>query len=142
MRVAQFLVENFVPARAHVRDQKSTFDRFGAKWTPTQLILDSAGKEHHRIEGFLPVDDFLAQLKLGLAKLAFERGDFPEAGQRYGNICREHPASGAAAEACYWAGVAEHKARNEHSPLRETAIFLGEHYPQSEWTRKASVWMG
>jgi len=107
-----------------------------------EAFFSGSMQEHHRVEGFLPVEDFLAQLKLALSKMAFEREEFQEASQRFRNICREHPASGAAAEACYWAGVAEYKARNEPSPLRETARFLGEHYPQSEWARKASVWMG
>lgn len=30
------------------------------------LLLEPEGKEGHRFEGFLPVDDFLAQLELGL----------------------------------------------------------------------------
>ena len=40
----------------------------------------------------------------------------------------------------YWAGVAEYKASNDSRPLRETATDLTRRYPESDWTRRASVW--
>ncbi|TMB11454.1 MAG: thioredoxin family protein [Deltaproteobacteria bacterium] len=71
-RVAGFVSEHFLPARIHVREQKADWDRysarFGVQWTPTILIVDPSGTERHRIEGFLPVEEFLAQLVLGLGR--------------------------------------------------------------------------
>jgi TolA-binding protein len=125
-----------------VKEQPETFRRFGAPWTPTQLVLDESGKERYRIEGFLPLDDFLAQLKMALGRLAFEDERFPEAEQRFLEVCREHPTASGAAEACYWAGVSEYKERHEPSPLAQTARLLQDRYPGSEWTKKASVWAG
>jgi len=98
--------------------------------------------ERHRIEGFLPADDFLAQLELGLGKMAFERKDFVEAERHYRVVCEDHPNAGAAAEGCYWQGVARYKATNSPDPLKETATTLKSRYPESEWARKASVWSG
>ena len=125
-----------------MKDQPETFRRFGAPWTPTQLVLDPSGKERFRIEGFLPAEDFLAQLKMAMGRLAFEGERFSEAEQRFQNVCREHPAASAAPEACYWAGVSEYKERHEPSPLKETAQLLMKRYPDSEWAKKASVWAG
>ena len=125
-----------------MKDQPETFRRFGAPWTPTQLVLDPSGKERFRIEGFLPAEDFLAQLKMAMGRLAFESERFGEAEQRFMNICNEHPAASAAPEACYWAGVSEYKERHEPSPLKETAELLMKRYPESEWAKKASVWAG
>jgi len=125
-----------------VKDQPETFRRFGAPWTPTQLVLDPSGKERFRIEGFLPAEDFLAQLKMALGRLAFESERFSEAEQRFLNVCREHPAASAAPEACYWAGVSEYKERHEPAPLKEAAELLMKRYPESEWAKKASVWAG
>jgi outer membrane protein assembly factor BamD (BamD/ComL family) len=105
-------------------------------------VLDPAGTERHRIEGFLPVDDFVAQLELGLAKLAFEGKEYAEAERRFRSVCDSHPGAGAAPEACYWAGVSAYKATDVAQPLKETAKLLKERYPESEWTRKASVWSG
>ena len=59
--VAGFISSNFIPDRAHVKEQQDVFARFGAEWTPTVLILEPDGTERHRFEGFLPKDDFLAQ---------------------------------------------------------------------------------
>lgn len=116
------------------------FQRFHASWTPTQLILEPEGTERYRIEGFLPVDDFLAQLELGLGRFLFEHQDYAGAERRFHSVCDGHPKAGAAPEACYWAGVAAYKANQAPQPLRDTAQLLRQRYPESEWTRKASVW--
>ncbi len=94
------------------------------------------------MEGFLPVDDFLAQLELGLAKMAFDEKDYVLAERRFRSVCEGHPDAGAAPEACYWAGVSSYKATDKPQPLKETAKLLTQRYPASEWTRKASVWGG
>ena len=63
-RVARFVNDSFLAARVHVRQNPEAFkqhsERYKAPWTPTILLLDADGVEHHRIEGFLPTDDFLA----------------------------------------------------------------------------------
>jgi hypothetical protein len=141
-RVAEFIERNFVPARFHIKENAAAFDRFGVVWTPTQLILENSGAERHRIEGFLPVDDFLAQLEIGLAKLAFQNSDYSEAQRRFHSVCEGHSEASAAPEACYWEGVAAYKAANEPKHLRETHRKLAERYPESEWAKKASVWAG
>lgn len=129
-----------MPVKVHVKEQPQTFDRFKALWTPTQLILDPDGTERYRMEGFLPVEDYLAQLELGLAKLDFEHQRFDAAEREFREVCDRHPGAGVAAEACYWAGVSAYKATNAAERLRSTATLLRQRYPDSEWTRKASVW--
>lgn len=137
----QFVSENFLPVKIHIKEQPKTFERFKAQWTPTQLILDSEGVERHRMEGFFPLEDFLAQLELGLAKLSFQKLQYREAEKHFRSLCQTYPASGAAPEACYWAGVSAYKVTNKPEPLGEAAKLLKEKYPDSEWTRKASVWL-
>ena len=82
-RVARFVNDNFLAARVHVRQNPEAFkqysERYKAPWTPTILLLDADGVEHHRIEGFLPTDDFLAQLMLGRARIAFDQAQWAEA---------------------------------------------------------------
>ena len=133
--------DDFLPVKVHIKEQKQTFQRFNAQWTPTLIVLDPDGAERHRMEGFLPVDDFLAQLGLGLAKIAFQDGAYDQAENRFRSVCQAHDKSGAAPEACYWAGVAAYKASNDPAPLKATAQQLEKKYPGSEWTRKASVWL-
>ena len=134
------MTREFIPVKIHIKEQPGIFERFKALWTPTQLILDSEGTERFRIEGFLPVDDFLAQLEMGLARVDFEAKRYADAERRFHRICEEHPRSGSAAEACYWAGVSAYKADNDSSHLKETAKLLHERFPDSEWARRSVVW--
>ena len=128
----------------HVRDQKDEYkrlsQRFNAQWTPTILILDPEGDERHRIEGFLPTDDFLSQIELGLAKVAFQRHDYAEAERLYREILDKFPATDAAPEAQYWAGVSRYKSSGDGSALGATAASFRERYQDSTWAKKASVW--
>ncbi|MCI0404886.1 MAG: outer membrane protein assembly factor BamD [candidate division Zixibacteria bacterium] len=139
--MSRFISENFIPVKFHVKEKPDAFPRFGAQWTPTQLVMDAEGVERHRMEGFFPVEDFLAQLELGLAKMAFQKQQFREAEKRFRQACQTYPNSGAAPEACYWAGVSAYKATNKPEPLGEAAKVLKEKYPESEWARKSSVWL-
>jgi tetratricopeptide (TPR) repeat protein len=143
-RVASFIDEHFVPVRVHVRDQADEFKRLGAKysaqWTPAILVTDSTGEERHRIEGFLPVTDFLAQLALGLGHAAFARSDFAEAERWFRHVVEQYPQTDAAPEALYWTGVARYKATGDAAPLRETAQQFRQRYQETGWAKKASVW--
>ena len=143
-QVARYLSEHLETVRVHVRDQKDEYkrlsERYNAQWTPTVLILDADGQERHRIEGFLPTDDFLSQIALGLAKSAFQRKDYGEAERRYREIVDRFPSSEAAPEALYWAGVSNYKATGDPSALRATTTAFGQRYQDTAWAKKASVW--
>ncbi len=143
-QVAEFVANHFIPVRVHVRDNAEAFEQFGqrfdAQWTPTTLIVDSEGHERHRVEGFLPVTDFLAQLRLGLAHSMFGRGRFAEAEPLFREVTETHPETESAAEAVYWAGVSRYKATNDAGALRDTARAFAEKYRDSTWAKRASVW--
>ena len=142
--VATYITEHLEPVRVHVRDQKDEYqrlsERYNVQWTPTILILDSEGEERHRIEGFLPKDDFLSQLELGLAKVAFQRANYAEAERLYREIVEKFPSTDAAPEALYWAGVAKYKGTGDPSALGATTAAFRERYQDSTWAKKASVW--
>jgi len=143
-RVVRLVTSEFVPIRVHVKDADNVYarvsKRLNAHWTPTILILDEDGVERHRIEGFLPVDDFLAQLKLGVAKAAFQRDAFEEAERRFREVVADHPNSESAPEALYWAGVSRYKGKGEAGALADTARAFATRYSDSAWAKKASVW--
>jgi tetratricopeptide (TPR) repeat protein len=142
--VIQLIDDQFVPVRVHVRDQADEFKRLGAKynaqWTPTVLVIDSQGEERHRVEGFLPATDFLAQLALGLGHSAFARSDFAEAERWFRQVVERSPDTDAAPEALYWTGVARYKAAGDAAALRETAVQFRQRYKDTSWAKKASVW--
>jgi hypothetical protein len=143
-RVVRLVTSEFVAIRVHVRDADDLYARMSQRlnvhWTPTVLILDAEGVERHRIEGFLPVDDFLAHVKLGLAKSGFQRGAFDEAERWFRDVVDQHSQSEAAPEAQYWAGVARYKANGDATALAETARAFTTRYADSAWAKKASVW--
>lgn len=143
-RVVSLAHDAFLPARLHVKEQAADYptyaDRFGVTWTPTTLIIDPSGIERHRIEGFLPADEFLAQLHLGLGQLAFHAGRFEEAARHFDNVLARFADSDAAPEAQYWGGVARYKASGDPAALGATSRALDSSYAGSVWAKKASVW--
>lgn len=136
----KFIQENFLPVKIHIKDNPKGFERFGAQWTPTIIVADSNGTERYRFEGYLPVDDFLAQLDLGLAKAAFANQNWSEAERRFRDVAERFPQSDAAAEALYWAGVSKYKGSGDAAALRQTAEAFRSRYRESQWAKKASVW--
>ena len=143
-RVVDIVESQFVPVRVHVKQNADDFQSLGAKydaqWTPTALILDAQGEERHRIEGFLPADDFLSQLALGAAKAAFSAGDFARAERLFEDVVQKYPRTDAAPEAQYWSGVSRYKGTNDPSALAGTFKKFQERYSDSTWAKKASVW--
>ena len=125
---------------AHIKEHPAYFHRLDAVWTPTVLILDSDGVERLRIEGYLPKEEFRAQLEMGLARIAFMHKQWAEAERRYAQVIEHYPDSEAAPEAVYWRGVSHYKRTNDHTVLGEVAAQVEEKYPDSVWALKASVW--
>jgi TolA-binding protein len=142
--IVRLVSDRFVAVRVHVKENADDYKRLGgmfdAQWTPTTLIVDGTPKERHRIEGFLPKDDFASQLELGLAKSAFGRGAFGEAEQAFEEVLRKHPDTDAAPEAQYWAGVSRYKVSGDPQALNDTTKRFKERYADSTWAKKASVW--
>ncbi len=141
-RVERYIGEHFLPVKIHVKEQPKNFARFGAQWTPTTIVLDPKGVERHRWEGFLPVQEFLAQLALGRAKVAFAENRFDEAAKLYDQTVREFGDTESAPEAMYWAGVSRYKDSNDPAALSEAARQFQQKYQGSVWAKKASVWAG
>jgi TolA-binding protein len=145
-QVAELVKSRFVPVRLHVKDDAAEFQRVGAMldahWTPTTLIVDPPSTERHRIEGFLPKDDFASQLELGFAKAAFARAAYDDAARAFEEVIERYPNTDAAPEAQYWAGVSRYKASGNPQALGDTHKRFRERYTDSTWAKKASVWGG
>jgi outer membrane protein assembly factor BamD (BamD/ComL family) len=129
-----------VPVEAHIKEHPAYFHRFDALWTPTVLVLDSAGVERQRLEGYLTKEEFRAWLEMGLARISFMHKRWAEAESRYAQIAERFPDSKVAPEAIYWRGVSRYKHTNDHTVLGEVPEQLKERYADSVWALKASVW--
>ena len=129
-----------MPLEAHIKEHPAYFHRFDALWTPSILILDSDGVERYRIEGYLPMDEFRAQLELALARVAFMSKKWADAEKRYAAVLEKYPESKSAPEALYWKGVSHYKATNDHTILGELPGQFQEKYPDSIWASKTIAW--
>jgi hypothetical protein len=138
--VASFIQQRFVPVKIHVKEQPQTFERFGVQWTPVLAVFDPDGKEQHRWEGYLPAEDFIGQLEIGLAKSDFAHARWADAERRFREVATRHPDAEYAPLAVYWAGVARYKG-GDAAALPETGRELRRRYPGSSWATKGSVWV-
>ncbi|HUJ68214.1 MAG TPA: outer membrane protein assembly factor BamD, partial [Syntrophorhabdales bacterium] len=95
-------------------------------------------KEHHRIVGFLPPDEFLPALLLGIGKTAFDADELDKAMADLDKIITAYPRSAAAPEAMYLRGVVRFKKSHQAEPLKEAFEQLKRDYPASEWAKRAT----
>ncbi len=138
--MSEFVTQNFVPIKVHIKENREQFRRFTAKWTPTLMIVDETAKEFWRTEGYLPPRDFLAQLMIGLGRTLFLRNKPKDAAKFFGEVADRFPDSDFAPEAVYWRAVSQYRATADHKYLDDIAGVLATKYPYSNWTKRASVW--
>lgn len=125
---------------AHIKEHPAYFHRFDAVWTPTVLVMDSDGVERLRIEGYLPKEEFRAQLEMGLARVAFMHKRWADAERMFAQVLEHYPETKVAPEAVYWRGVSHYKRTNDHTVLGQVADEFKQKYQDSVWAQKASVW--
>ncbi|HEX5433850.1 MAG TPA: tetratricopeptide repeat protein [Candidatus Angelobacter sp.] len=139
-QLASFIEQNFVPIGVHIKENPSGFGRFESVWTPTVIILDENGKERYRIEGYLPKDDFSAQLLMGLARVAVMKKQWPDAEKLFQQVLDKYPNTPVAPAAVYWLGVSKYQRTHDHHALGNVVTELKQRYPDSAWNKRAIPW--
>ncbi|WP_012646178.1 tetratricopeptide repeat protein [Geotalea daltonii] len=134
--VIDFVTSRMIPLQVPADGQVAKDFRVG--WTPTIVVLDLYGKEHQRTIGFLPPEELVPSLLLGLGKADFDNGDYNDAILRFNEVLSSHRNSGAAPEALYLTGVSRYKTSHNAGNLKETYQRLAAEYPASEWVKRAS----
>jgi tetratricopeptide (TPR) repeat protein len=132
--------KDFIPLQVDFNKNKALVKRYRIKWTPTIVILDSDGDEHHRLIGYLPAEDFVGQIILGRGKVEFDLDNFEQAIQCFQEILIRYPNTDAAPEAQYFLGVAKYKAIHDPKELKMGLEILQREYPKSEWAKKAQIY--
>lgn len=134
--VIEFLNTTVIPV--HIpSDAKTLADDFNLKWTPMLVVLDWNGKEHQRTIGFLPPEEFIPAILLGIAKIHFDHDQFYQSMAILDTILSNHGGSSAAPEAVYLKGVCGYKSTHNPSALKQAYEKLQATYPASEWTKRA-----
>lgn len=134
--VINFIEKNMIALRIP-SDNEKLMKQFNVKWTPALITLDSDGNEHHRTVGFLPPEELIPSLLLGMAKGYFETERFAEALKQLRTLLDVYPKSDAAPEATFVQGVCKYKDTHNPQPLKEAYEQLNATYPASEWTKRA-----
>ncbi|HEY5514267.1 MAG TPA: thioredoxin fold domain-containing protein [Geomonas sp.] len=134
--VANFITDRMIPLRAPIGTKTLASD-FRVVWTPALVILDYYGKEHQRTVGYLPPDEMVATLLLGIGKVGFNNDQFSEAVIQMNTLLNGYPKSAVAPEAVYLRGVARYKSSHSDGALKEAYQQLLAEYPESKWTRRA-----
>ena len=134
--VSSFIRDGVIPLQVS-GDQKDILERYNVQWTPTLVITDSEGKEHHRTLGFLSAEEIIPSLLLGIGKANFDDGRFEEALSNIEALITRYPGSGSTPEAIFYRGVALYKSTKDPMPLREAYETLNEKYPGSTWSKRA-----
>jgi Thioredoxin-like domain/Tetratricopeptide repeat len=138
-RVVEYLDGHFVPVRLMVRDKQAVATEYLVSWTPNIVIADRRGRVHHRIEGFLPPTDFIAQLSLGEGKYFLNLLRYRDAAARFEEVAERHSGSEAAAQALYWLGVARFKESHDAADLQTSWQRVAHEYPESEWAQRTRI---
>ena len=136
-KVSNFIIDKVVPLRIPFDAQPLSTD-FRVLWTPTLVTLDLYGKEHYRTVGFLPPEELVPSLILGMAKVDFASRQFNDALINLNMLLAGYPASGAAPEAVFLKGVCRYKSSKNAKCLKEAYEQLASDYPASEWTKRAT----
>lgn len=135
-KVSDFIQQNLIALRMPSDAQPHAVD-FKISWTPTLIILDQEGREHHRTVGFLSPEELIPALLLGMAKTLFEQQRYADSLALIQKLLDGYPASDAAPEALFLKGVAGYKNTQDPGPLKQAYEQLAARYPSSEWTKKA-----
>jgi hypothetical protein len=135
-KVKAFIHENLVAVKVPF-DAQPLAGQFKVTWTPMFVILDQEGQEHHRAVGFEPPEEFIPFLLMGMAKINFDKGDYPKAIALLERITAEYPQSDTAPEGVYLLGVSRYKSTHQAQHLKQAYETLKAKYPNSEWVKKA-----
>ncbi len=140
--VSKFATDSFVPLMYEVSEpaSKDLMKKYEVQWTPTFIVADKNGDTVYRWEGYLPLDDFKAQMIMAEAKMALKVENFGRAEKCYSAVAEKYPKSDVAPEAVYYLGVSRYKKTEDPSHLKNANEELKRKYPDSVWTKKASVW--
>ena len=136
--VARYIDQHFIPVQFNVVEQPEVIDRFNSAWTPTLIVQDPEGREYRRSLGYLDPQCFLGEMALARLLESVHRRDHKAANER-GKEALERTKGDPAREpeALYFASVAAYKAANDADKLVEGWNRLMDHFPESDWAKKA-----
>ena len=138
--VVDVIERETAPVMFDILKSQEQATKYHVDWTPTVVLTNENGMELERWVGYLPAEDFIAQLTLSKGLAAFHLERYQEAEREFEMLVHEYPKSELVPEAEYFLGIAKFKEKGDSYPLGEICGFLQENYPESLWTKRCSIW--
>ncbi len=126
--------------RYNVNESSEMAKHYRVDWTPAFILVDETGAELERWVGYLPPEEFKAELLLSKGLGDFHLGRYGEAISLFNELIDECPASELVPEARYFLGVASFKSSGDIGKLAEAAYTLSTEHPESLWAKRCSMW--
>ncbi len=120
----------------NVLENRDLAKRLRAYWTPTIIFVDADGQEHHRFIGYLPPDEYGAQVHFARGREAFVKGTYQVALDAYQTVAERYAQADCAPEALYWTGVCRFKLTKEEPKIFEACREVVKRYPNHLWAKK------
>ncbi len=137
--VIDLIERETAPVMVNAEDSAELARKYHVDWTPAFVIADESGAELERWVGYLPADDFRAQLMLSKGLGAFHLNRLVEAEREFDMLIDDFPDSELVPEATYFRGIASLK-HGDSSGLGVMCSTMHEKYPDSQWTKRCSIW--
>jgi hypothetical protein len=144
-RVRRVLADHFVRVKYDTKRPNEWFRRlnggFAHVWHPDLVVLDARATdrvvEARRVIGYLPPDDFIAQLLVGLGLVRLHHADPAAALDAFTRAAQAAPPAAVAPEALYWAGVAAYRVGGGLAALAPWWERIAREHPGSDWAARA-----
>lgn len=143
-RVAATLNERFIPVMYNGWQQDENFESLNGKtmyaFSPLLVTRAADGTELRRTTGYLPPEDMLLELELGLGFNALHLHDWEGAYQILDTAVQKHAGAKNLPEALWWRGVAAYR-RSEKSLLELAAAWapLVREHAGTVWADRADI---
>lgn len=138
--VIRVIERETAPLMINVSESKDIAKKYRVEWAPTIVIADDKGQELERWVGYLPPEDFIAQIMLSTALSNFHLGRLNDAISEFEQLIDQYPKSELVPEAEYYLGVSKFKKEGDMTALADVCATLNEKYPDSLWAKKGSIW--
>ena len=140
----EFVSREFEAVKVHIGEKdpaiRDTIRRYRMLWAPGYVVLDERGEEVRRFIGYQSPRDYIAELKVGLAKAHILHRRNDEAFQLFRAVADLEPPAPVTDEALYWAGIALHyRDRTNLAFLHQYWKELERRFPGSRWWTAANV---
>jgi TolA-binding protein len=142
--VIETLGRGFAPYKINMLERHPDFREACAggrvMWGPTFVIADARGTEIRRWVGWLPPENFVAELAFCHAMALYNRGKLADAFAAFSKIVEGNADAEIHPEALYWQGAAGFLAGDKDwAALREAWTRLTREHPGNRFATHASV---